>query len=70
MGVEGGIIARADAELRECAMRLLRAPELSLTQIADRLGYSNVTNFERAFFRWTASTPPAHRRTLVGLDGA
>jgi hypothetical protein len=58
--------ALRDAELRERAMLLLRAPELSLAQIADRLGYSNVTNFERAFIRWTASTPAAHRKTLVG----
>jgi AraC-like DNA-binding protein len=59
-----------DAELRERAMLLLRTPELSLAQIADRLGYSNVTNFERAFVRWTASTPAAHRRALVAVDGA
>jgi len=53
-----------DAELRERAMLLLRAPELSLADVASRLGYSNVTNFERAFFRWTATTPATCRRTM------
>ena len=53
-----------DAELRERAMVLLRAPELSLADVASRLGYSNVTNFERAFFRWTATTPATCRRTM------
>jgi AraC-like DNA-binding protein len=67
LGAQGASFSSLrDAELRERAMLLLRAPELSLAQIADRLGYSNVTNFERAFVRWTASTPAAHRRTLLG----
>jgi AraC-like DNA-binding protein len=55
-----------DVELRERAMLLLRAPELSLADVASRLGYSSVTNFERAFFRWTATTPATCRRTMGG----
>jgi AraC-like DNA-binding protein len=53
-----------DSVLRERAMLLLKSPELSLAEIANRLGYSNVTNFERAFLRWTASTPAACRRSM------
>jgi AraC-like DNA-binding protein len=53
-----------DSVLRERAMLLLKSPELSLAEIANRLGYSSVTNFERAFLRWTASTPAACRRTM------
>jgi AraC-like DNA-binding protein len=56
--------ALRDSVLRERAMLLLKSPELSLAEIANRLGYSNVTNFERAFLRWTASTPAACRRTM------
>jgi AraC-like DNA-binding protein len=58
-----------DAELRERAMLLLRAPELSLAEVASRLGYSSVTNFERAFLRWTATTPATCRRTMGGTIG-
>jgi AraC-like DNA-binding protein len=57
-----------DNELHERALVLLRSRELSLAEIAARLGYSNVTNFERAFRRWTASTPAEFRRTSSVLD--
>jgi AraC-like DNA-binding protein len=53
-----------DGEFRERAIALLRLPELSLRQIADRLGYSNAANFERAFRRCTASSPATWRRTM------
>jgi AraC-like DNA-binding protein len=53
-----------DRELRERAETLLRLPELSLAAVAARLGYSNVTSFERAFVRWTDRTPAECRRTL------
>jgi AraC-like DNA-binding protein len=58
-----------DNELRDRAMLLLRSPDLSLAEIAVRLGYSNVTNFERAFHRWTARTPAECRRANRALDG-
>jgi len=51
-----------ERELSERAMVLLGSAELSLAEIAIRLGYSNVTNFERAFHRWTDSTPAEQRR--------
>ncbi len=50
-----------DEERRERAVRLLRSPELSTKDIADRLGYSNVANFMRAFRRWTGQTPANYR---------
>jgi AraC-like DNA-binding protein len=53
-----------DDALRDRAQALLRSPQLSLAEIAARLGYSNVTNFERAFLRWTATTPAASRRAM------
>jgi AraC-like DNA-binding protein len=50
----------------ERALLLLRSPEVSLDEIADRLGYSTVSNFARAFRRWTGLTPAAYRRSVKG----
>ena len=55
--------ALLDQERRDRALSLLSSPELSLAQIAERLGYRNVQNFERAFRRWTGATPAAYRRS-------
>ncbi len=51
-----------DEERRERALLLLRAPELSLDDVAERLGYSDLANFSRAFRRWTGRTPGAFRK--------
>jgi len=48
------------------ASHLLRATELSLDEIAVRLGYATTSNFTRAFTRWTGSSPAAHRRAVRG----
>lgn len=45
----------------ERAQRLLADPDLSMERIADRLGYSDVANFTRAYKRWTGTTPAASR---------
>jgi AraC-like DNA-binding protein len=49
-------------EQRERALVLLRSDELSIDEIASRVGYSEVANFTRAFRRWTGTTPAAYRR--------
>jgi AraC-like DNA-binding protein len=56
----------AERELREKAMVLLRSPDLSLEQVAERTGYSDVANFTRAFRRWTGQTPAQYRRSVAG----
>ncbi|HEX4340684.1 MAG TPA: AraC family transcriptional regulator [Polyangiaceae bacterium] len=43
------------------AVSLMRS-ELSVDEIADRLGYSDAANFTRAFRRWTGKTPRAFRK--------
>jgi AraC-like DNA-binding protein len=53
--------ALADDERRRRALLLLRSNDLSLQEIGDRLGYSDVANFSRAFRRWTGRTPRAYR---------
>ena len=50
---------------RQFALEYLRDQNTSLTQIAFLLGYSEVSAFNRAFKRWTGSTPLDHRRRHV-----
>lgn len=47
---------------RERALQLVGDHKLTLDEIADRLGYSDVANFTRAFRRWTGTTPAALRK--------
>jgi AraC-like DNA-binding protein len=56
-------------ERRDRALVLLRSSELSIEDIAGRLGYWSVQNFTRAFRLWTGRTPAAYRREPAsGLD--
>lgn len=52
----------ADALQQTQACALLRDDRLSVEQVAERVGYSDVSNFTRAFRRWTGDTPAAWRR--------
>lgn len=47
---------------RESA-QLLEQSDLTVEQIALRLGYSSPANFSRAFRRWSGHAPGAYRRT-------
>ncbi|WP_238474290.1 helix-turn-helix domain-containing protein [Pseudomonas cavernicola] len=40
---------------------LLKETELSIKLIAELIGYSDAASFNRAFRRWTASTPQGWR---------
>jgi AraC-like DNA-binding protein len=44
------------------AQRLLQDPQMPLTEIARRLGYTDPANFIRAFKRWTGVGPSEFRR--------
>jgi AraC-like DNA-binding protein len=46
---------------RQRALLLLDNRELSIGEIAGKLGYSEVPNFTRAFRKWTGKTPGAYR---------
>jgi AraC-like DNA-binding protein len=48
----------------ELAQRYLADRGASLTEVAFLLGYSELSTFDRAFRRWTGSTPVAARRSL------
>jgi AraC-like DNA-binding protein len=47
---------------RRFALRYLHDPKHTLTEVAYLLGYSEVSAFNRAFKRWTGSTPAEYRR--------
>jgi AraC-like DNA-binding protein len=50
-----------DALRHEQAVRLLERPTHSLAQVAFLLGFSEVSSFYRAFYRWTGTTPARFR---------
>lgn len=50
-----------DAARKERAVALLRSSDLTLEQVAERVGYSELSNFTRAFRRWTGMTPRRFR---------
>ncbi|PTQ91108.1 AraC family transcriptional regulator [Agitococcus lubricus] len=49
---------------KQKALDLLANPKLSLEDISEHLGYSDMANFTRAFKRWTEQTPAAYRKSL------
>jgi AraC-like DNA-binding protein len=51
-----------DDQRRQRALLLLRSADLSVEDVAARVGYSDVANFTRAFRRWAGTTPTAYRR--------
>lgn len=47
--------------LRFASRKLLHEQDLPITQIAYQLGYSNVSDFGRAFKKWSGLSPRAYR---------
>lgn len=56
----------ADEARCQRALMLLRHPALSLTEIADVLGFADAASFSRAFMRWTGASPGRYRKDLTG----
>ena len=52
-----------DEARRDEGVRLVTTTKQSFDAIADRLGYSDVANFTRAYRRWRKKTPGADRRS-------
>ncbi len=50
----------------ELAERYLRDPALSVAQVAELLQFSDLSNFRRAFLRWTGQSPAQYRRRAGG----
>jgi AraC-like DNA-binding protein len=53
-----------DDTRRQFALEYLKDAENTLTEIAFLLGYSEVSAFNRAFKRWTGSTPSSYRHSV------
>jgi AraC-like DNA-binding protein len=53
--------ALRDGQRRQRAMLLLDDRSLSISEVALRLGYTELPNFTRAFRKWTGMTPAAYR---------
>ncbi|MEH7418062.1 helix-turn-helix transcriptional regulator [Neobacillus drentensis] len=51
----------SDLKLQEAKI-LLQQPEISLKEIANRLGYKNLSHFSRQFKRWTGLNPTEFRK--------
>jgi AraC-like DNA-binding protein len=61
---EGTSLQKLIEESRyELSLALLRNSHLSLTEIAQRLGYATPASFSRAFRRWRGISPVAYRKT-------
>jgi AraC-like DNA-binding protein len=64
---EGTSYQRIVHELRrQLAETYLRDSMLSIAEIADMLGYRDLSNFRRAFISWTGRSPAGYRRSLRG----
>jgi AraC-like DNA-binding protein len=62
-----GFQALKDALRRDAAIDLLARPELTLPEIAGRLGYSEASTFHRAFKKWTGVAPGEYRQTRMAV---
>ncbi len=62
---QGSSFRQLQEEVRQAlAEELLAIASLSQEEIADRLGYSEMSNFLHAFKRWKGITPGQYRQTL------
>jgi AraC-like DNA-binding protein len=68
---EGTTYQRIVHELRrQIAVTYLRDSMMSVAEIAEMLGYTDISNFRRAFLGWTGQSPAGYRRsTRRGAGG-
>ncbi len=52
----------------QLAIEYLRSRDANLSQVAIALGFSELSAFDRAFSRWTGSTPRSFRRKNFGIE--
>ncbi len=61
--------ALKDRLRRDMAITYLNSSAMSLTELADRLGFSERASFQRAFKAWTGSAPGSYRRDARRASG-
>lgn len=54
---------------RDAAIEYLDQSDLTLLEIANRLGFSEASTFHRAFKGWTGQSPGVYRQTRLGQNG-
>jgi AraC-like DNA-binding protein len=54
-----------ECRMRQAVFEFRTMPELSITEIALRLGYAEHSTFTRAFVRWSGAAPNCFRRRLL-----
>jgi AraC-like DNA-binding protein len=57
-----------DSVKQKLAMQYLQSTTLSVQEISDLLGYSEVTNFRRAFVKWADMSPYQYRKQFLDQD--
>lgn len=55
---------------RDVAIEYLGLPDLTLLDIANRLGFSEASTFHRAFKGWTGVSPGTYRQTRLSIHGS
>ena len=60
---EGGSFRALRVETLKSKAESLLKTDLPLVQVAEKLGFSDVRSFSRAFKAWTGSTPNAQRKS-------
>ena len=51
---------------RRLAIEFLRNTELSIDEVSARVGFSDASNFRKAFKKWTGKLPGEFRLTMQG----
>ena len=57
-----------DGLRRDAAIEYLACPNLSLAEVAERLGFSEPSTFHRAFKKWTGLPPGEYRQLVLAED--
>ena len=57
----GGIISKWRLQT---IVRLMKMPDVSIRDISERIGYTDIANFYRAFRRWFGTTPGQYRSEI------
>ncbi|HME21592.1 MAG TPA: AraC family transcriptional regulator [Acetobacteraceae bacterium] len=58
------------AARRELAEELIRTRQLTLTEVADRLGFSELSSFSQSFKRWSGMAPQVFAKSLGETDSS